>query len=106
MIRATGFDMVRYENLSFGICAIHKGVKPYKAKKEAHFMAAAPPIRLLFAIPRRMLSLSSNRSVRFRSSNPAHTIKDIGRFVDPLVTDAMYDPGQVNPHISHPFLKL
>ncbi|KHJ85230.1 ubiquinone/menaquinone biosynthesis methyltransferase [Oesophagostomum dentatum] len=35
MIRATGFEMVRYENLTFGICAIHKGVKPYKAKKDA-----------------------------------------------------------------------
>ncbi|KHJ89588.1 hypothetical protein OESDEN_10584 [Oesophagostomum dentatum] len=34
----------------------------------------------------------------FRSSNPAHTIKDIGRFVDPLVTDAMYDPGQLFIH--------
>ncbi|KIH49718.1 ubiquinone/menaquinone biosynthesis methyltransferase [Ancylostoma duodenale] len=30
MIRFTGFDMVRYENLTFGICAIHRGTKPYK----------------------------------------------------------------------------
>ncbi|ETN68790.1 ubiquinone/menaquinone biosynthesis methyltransferase [Necator americanus] len=33
MIRSVGFDMVRYENLSFGICAIHKGTKPYRAKQ-------------------------------------------------------------------------
>ncbi|KAE9417959.1 hypothetical protein Angca_007344, partial [Angiostrongylus cantonensis] len=32
MIRGIGFDMVRYENLTFGVCSIHKGTKPLKAK--------------------------------------------------------------------------
>ncbi|VDM58833.1 unnamed protein product [Angiostrongylus costaricensis] len=32
MIRGVGFEMVRYENLTFGICSIHKGTKPRKAK--------------------------------------------------------------------------
>ncbi|VDN34282.1 unnamed protein product, partial [Cylicostephanus goldi] len=35
MIRDAGFDMVCYENLSCGICAIHKGVKPLKSAKQA-----------------------------------------------------------------------
>ncbi|WKY00102.1 hypothetical protein Q1695_014740 [Nippostrongylus brasiliensis] len=30
MIREAGFDMVRYENLTFGVCSIHKGTKPRK----------------------------------------------------------------------------
>ncbi|VDP05622.1 unnamed protein product, partial [Heligmosomoides polygyrus] len=30
MIREAGFEMVRYENLTFGICSIHKGTKPRK----------------------------------------------------------------------------
>ncbi|CAI5446647.1 unnamed protein product [Caenorhabditis angaria] len=30
IIRDKGFDNVRYENLTFGVCAIHKGVKPRK----------------------------------------------------------------------------
>ncbi|VDM83235.1 unnamed protein product, partial [Strongylus vulgaris] len=99
MIRFTGFDMVCYENLSCGICAIHKGTKPLRtAKQMPYFMAAAPPIRILFAIPRRMLSLTSNRNVRFRSSNPGHTIKAIGRLVDPIESDTLYDPGQLFIH--------
>ncbi|CAI4232089.1 unnamed protein product [Auanema sp. JU1783] len=33
MIRTAGFDGVRYENLTFGVCAIHKGIKPKSSKK-------------------------------------------------------------------------
>ncbi|XGW16618.1 hypothetical protein V3C99_001795 [Haemonchus contortus] len=62
------------------------------------FMVAAPPIRLLFAVPRRSLSLTSYRHIRFRSSNPASSNKEIGRFVAPITSDALYDPGQLFIH--------
>ncbi|RCN31567.1 hypothetical protein ANCCAN_22643 [Ancylostoma caninum] len=58
MIRFTGFDMVRYENLTF----------------------------------------DASYYYRFRSSNPAPTTKEIGRFVAPITTDALYDPGQLFIH--------
>ncbi|WKY00101.1 hypothetical protein Q1695_014739 [Nippostrongylus brasiliensis] len=61
-------------------------------------MVAAPPLRLLFAISRRPLSLTSCRNVRFRSSNPVSINKEIGRFIAPLTSDAMYDPGQLFIH--------
>ncbi|VDO45367.1 unnamed protein product [Haemonchus placei] len=35
---------------------------------------------------------------RFRSSNPASSNKEIGRFVAPITSDALYDPGQLFIH--------
>ncbi|KAK6741168.1 hypothetical protein RB195_009181 [Necator americanus] len=61
-------------------------------------MVTAPPIRLFFAIPRRTLSLSPSQYVRFRSSNPAPGTKEIGRFVAPITTDTLYNPGQIFIH--------
>ncbi|KAK5975002.1 2-methoxy-6-polyprenyl-1 4-benzoquinol methylase mitochondrial [Trichostrongylus colubriformis] len=61
-------------------------------------MVAAPPIRLLLAVPRRPLSFTSYRHIRFRSSNPAPSNKEIGRFTAPITSDALYDPGQLFIH--------
>lgn len=48
--------------------------------------------------PLTLLNQVSSGIYRFRSSNPATTNKEIGRFVAPITTDALYDPGQLFIH--------